>query len=138
MQFTEDGFSISTDEIMLTFMLLVSIYFFSKIIWRLIQSKYNSSTKNDGIFKFGQTKPIIPVEDDQDDDEEEENDEYYESEEEKKMKFEEDINGIPFKYDEKTKILTIGFGSRSVTVQLDDFNQFREFVDRLEEYIQEE
>lgn len=69
-------------------------------------------------------------------------DAYLYSEMQEKMIFEENISGVPFRYDEKTRVLTIGQrfnndGPHPIDVNLDSFDDFREFVDRLEEYINE-
>lgn len=55
--------------------------------------------------------------------------------------FEEMISNVNFRYDEKTKILTIGERYESSTepikVKLNSLDDLREFVDRLEEYVNE-
>jgi hypothetical protein len=55
--------------------------------------------------------------------------------------FEEMISNVPFRYDEKTKILTIGEGHNSsvepIKVKLSSLDDLREFVDRLEDYVNE-
>ena len=63
------------------------------------------------------------------------------SERRERVIFEEIISNIPFRYDEKTKILTIGERYNSsvepVKVKLSSLDDLREFVDRLEEYVNE-
>lgn len=57
-----------------------------------------------------------------------------------KVIFEEKISNVIFRYDEKTRVLTIGEEQTSmppIKMKLNSFSDFREFVDRLEEYIDE-
>ena len=70
---------------------------------------------------------------------------YYKSDLEKERRkrviFEEMISNVPFRYDEKTKMLTIGEGHNSsvepIKVKLSGLKDLREFVDRLEDYVDE-
>ncbi len=61
-----------------------------------------------------------------------------------KVIFEETISNVVFRYDEKTRILTIENRNKltdanvpPISMQLDSIVDLREFVDRLEEYVDE-
>lgn len=59
-----------------------------------------------------------------------------------KVIFEEIISNVTFRYDEKTKILTIGekydtSNEQPIKVKLNSLADLGEFVDRLEEYVDE-
>lgn len=58
-----------------------------------------------------------------------------------KVIFEENISGVPFRYDEKTKVLTIGEmfdpNTPPISAKLNSLDDLRKFVDRLEKYIDE-
>lgn len=55
-----------------------------------------------------------------------------------KMEFTEEINGEKFSYNEKTKILKIGT-SPQIEIELENgIEEFKEFIERLEEYVDED
>ncbi len=67
---------------------------------------------------------------------------YLDDERREKVIFEENICGVPFRYDEKTRVLTIGEKCVSkdtfpVEIKLNSFNDLKEFVYRLEDYVKE-
>ena len=144
MYLDENGFIISGNEIISIIFLLSMIYMIFQLFIRNIGDIgkiFDIFTEHDdypGSTKFSKNKK-----------DEKGNrsieDVYLESsdlEREEKMIFEENISGVPFRYDEKTRVLTIGErynrdGPNPIEVNLDSFDDFREFVDRLEEYIDE-
>jgi len=145
MYLDENGFIISGNEIIEIIFLLSIIYMIFQLFYRNIADIgkiFDRITEHDddypGSTKFSKIKKdekrIRSIED------------IYlkssDSEREEKMIFEENISGVPFRYDEKTRVLTIGErynrdGPNPIEVNLDSFDDFREFVDRLEEYINE-
>ncbi len=147
MNLDENGFTILGNEIIEIIFLLSMIYMLSQLIFRNIgdigkifdmftqnnddypgSNKYSKDKKDE---KYNGGIEDIYLESSNID-----------SERKEKMIFEENISGVPFRYDERTRVLTIGKGlgvdgPAPIEVNLDSFDDFRKYVDRLEEYIDE-
>jgi hypothetical protein len=140
MYFTDDGFVISGREIFTIIVAItISITVIQMLRWILhsYQQKiddYPDSMESRENYKEGVLDKQLGINSDIDLDKERRN----------KVIFEEKISGVIFRYDEETRVLTIG-NRRGLTntdippveVRLESFNEFREFVDRLEEYVNE-
>jgi hypothetical protein len=129
MYFTDDGFVISAREITAILAIIVIVPILLKILYRKICNMIGNKYSEDypGSTKFAD----IYQESDLD------------TERQKKVIFEEIISNVIFRYDEKTKMLTIGERSdisntQPIKVKLSNgIEGLREFVDRLEEYVNE-
>jgi len=140
MYFTDHSFSISGREILVLLVIISISLFILQIFGRKIRDitrkysepdDYPGSTKLPDVYEennFGKDR-ISDIADAH----------YIERRE--KVIFEENISGVPFRYDEKTRMLTIGkrFDSNTspIEVKLNSLDDLREFVDRLEDYVNE-
>jgi hypothetical protein len=146
MYFTNDGFVISGYEIFLIIFGISAITIIFRLfdrISRCITSKWtNSSEDYPGSKKFQDFADAYQAsklnEDMFSDTRREDN---LDTERRERVIFEEMISNVPFRYDEKTKILTIGerydSSAEPIKVKLSSLDDLREFVDRLEEYVNE-
>lgn len=127
MHLTGDIITISSYDILIAIFVLIIGPTILKVFYRKtvdIADVYNGHDDYPGSEK----SPDIYEEDDLD------------TERREKVIFEETISGVIFRYDEKTRVLEIGEGQTSIPpikMKLNRFSDFREFVDRLEEYINE-
>jgi hypothetical protein len=153
MYFTDEGFVISAREITAILVIIVMVSILLKILYgkicNTIVSKYSEdypgSTKfadmheenRSGISTFSDISDVYR----------ENRSDIKESdldiERQEKVIFEEIISNVIFRYDEKTKMLTIGERSdisnaQPIKMKLNSgIEDLREFVDRLEEYVNE-
>lgn len=141
MYFTNDGFVISGYEIFLIIFGISAV----TIIFRLFDriSRYNNSSEDyPGSKKFQDFADAYQAsklnEEMFSDTHIEDN---LDTERRERVIFEEMISNVPFRYDEKTKILTIGerydSSAEPIKVKLSSLDDLREFVDRLEDYVNE-
>ncbi len=124
MQLTAEGFSISTMEVVVLIFAISVIYIF----FTTRASNYTPKPKpTSGYLVREKAVKKEPIKEPKEE----------EIIEVRKMEFTEKISGVPFTYDEKTRMLTIGKDTK-VTVKLENgIEDFRDYVDRLEEYVQE-
>ena len=146
MYFTNDGFVISGYEVFLIIFGIAAIItvfiLFGRISSYIMPNWTNKSDDYPGSKKFADFADAyqesrlnenmfsdVHREDDLD------------AERRERVIFEEIISNVIFRYDEKTKMLTIGEDYESSTepikVKLNSIVDLREFVDRLEEYVNE-
>lgn len=131
MYFTDNGFVISGRDILIIAVAIST----GLLVLQVIGKKIRNITSRENKFEDypGSTK-ISDI-----------SDVYRENnldiERRKDVIFEEKISGIPFRYDEKTRVLTIGerFDSNThpIEVKLNSFDDLKEFVERLEDYVNE-
>lgn len=126
MYFTDDGLVISAREITEIIVAIVIVAMMSNMVYRKISSiATNRSSKSEDYPYHSRFE-----------------DRHMEIERQEKVIFEEVISNVTFRYDEHTKMLTIGERSdvsdaQQIKVKLSSLDDLREFVDRLEEYVNE-
>jgi hypothetical protein len=143
--FTNDGFVISGYEIFLIIFGIIAIVIIFRLFDRISRYISKWTCKSDdypGPKKFADSADIYQesrLNENMFSDVYREDDLYTERRE--RVIFEEIISDVRFRYDEKTKLLTIGESYESSTepikVKLNSLDDLREFVDRLEEYVNE-
>lgn len=149
MYFTDNGFVISGQEIIIIAVTILAIFVLLNLVSMRINNiarKINMSDDYPGSTKFqdkgnkSDTKPLSDIADTYIADVHLENE--FDTKRREKVIFEENISNVSFRYDEKTKILAIREGYDSsdaptIKVKLDSLDDLRTFVDRLEEYVNE-
>ncbi len=134
MYFTNDGFVISGYEIFLIIFGIAAIITVFRLFDRISRYISKLTCKSDD---YPGSKKFVDFAD-----------VYRESrlndlgaERRERVIFEEIISNVRFRYDEKTKMLTIGesyeLSTEPIKVKLNSLDDLREFVDRLEEYVNE-
>lgn len=152
MYFTDGDFVISAREITTILVAIVIVPIVLKILYRKIRNvvvnrndkfeDYPGSIKFTDIYeenkpnanKFSDIADVYIEKDFEKD--------YLDTGREEKVIFEENISGVSFGYNEKTRVLTIGEKCESknvvpIEVKLSKFDDLRDFVDRLEDYVNE-
>lgn len=145
MYLTNDGFVVSGREIILIIFamsVIIAIFIsFGRIIRYIISKRNDKYDDYPGSSKFEDIYQDVKLDTDKSDI----SDTYDESDLNRKWQekviFEETISNVPFRYDERTKVLTIGerfeSSTEPINVKLNSLNDLREFVDRLENYVNE-
>lgn len=149
MYFTDGGFVISAREIIVILAITIIVPIVITILYRKIINKYSGSEDYPGsinpenmhvgnksyINRFSDIADVYRENNFEKSD--------LDTERQKKVIFEEIISNVIFRYDEKTKMLTIGERSdlsniQPIKVKLNSgIEDLRDFVDRLEEYVNE-
>lgn len=155
MYFTDDGFVISARDITIILAIIIMIPIVLKILYRKIRnmvvSKYSGSEDYPGSTKFADihqenrsdTNTFSDISDVYRENRSDIKESNLDTERQEKVIFEEIISNVIFRYDEKTKMLTIGERSdisnaQPIKVKLSSgIEDLRAFVDRLEEYVDE-